>query len=168
MLSVGQEPGGLGAELRIRLVERIEEQQVTQMKEGRFHLAEVEVVPFPESVCAAVMKEGSPAITLFRHHVGIGSISFRRFAQKARIDFMTAAIIQNQFAQRVLADEAGGNEGKVSAEFGQVKEHVVRRATCALGLAAYVGQLLPLREHVNQFDLVDDPVSAAEDTAPSR
>ena len=65
----------------------------------------------------------------------------------------------------ILADQAGGQEGKGSLQAGQVDEEVVGRSAGALGLGANVGQLLPLRIDIDHFDLVNDPVARRQQPA---
>jgi hypothetical protein len=68
-------------------------------------------------------------------------------------------------AQRILADEAGGEERERDAGPGEVNQHVVRGAAGPFGLATDVGELFRLGIDVNHLDLVNDPVAPGEEAA---
>ena len=53
----------------------------------------------------------------------------------ADVDFIFCAILEDLFAERVIAHEAGGVEGEGNAQFGEIDEHIVGSATRALRLA---------------------------------
>jgi hypothetical protein len=67
--------------------------------------------------------------------------------------------------QGILADQTGADQRESRAEFGQIDEDIIGRAASALVLAADIGELLALGIHVDQFDLVDDPVAARDNAA---
>ena len=82
------------------------------------------------------------------------------------IHLVPFAVCEDGYARSVLADEAGGEQGKAHATAGKVEEDV---AGCAAGAGverADVGETLGLREHVNELDLIHDPVAAREQAAP--
>src|SRR5438067_267870 len=81
------------------LSQRIQQQQITKMEQRRLYLRKIQIVPFPESICAAVMKKCPAPISLFRHHIRVRSVSLRSFAEETRIDLVLTAIVQNQFAK---------------------------------------------------------------------
>src|SRR5690349_4434577 len=56
-LSAGQDAGGFGAELGVGLIERIEQKEIAQMKNGSLGAAEVEVVTFPERIGTPIMEK---------------------------------------------------------------------------------------------------------------
>src|SRR5256885_16971294 len=53
LLSGRQQSGRLRAELWIILVQRIQQQQITKMKQRRLYFRKIQILPFPESVRAA-------------------------------------------------------------------------------------------------------------------
>ena len=113
------------------------------------------------------MEKSAAAIGLLGHDIGVGGVGLSGRAQPTGIDFALATITQNSLAERVLADQAGAEEGEICAETSQVHDHVIRGAAGTLaGLAADIGQLLALRVNVNQFDLIDDPIAASQQAAP--
>src|SRR2546426_10962851 len=81
----------------------------------------------------------------------------------ANIDFVLAAILENLFTQRVLVDQSSAEQRKGSLAPGQIDEHIIRSAASALRLPANVSQLLGLRVHIDEFDLVDDPIPASQE-----
>src|ERR1700674_4815586 len=60
MLRLREQAGGPGAELWIRHIERVEQQQVAQMKDTRPARCEIQIVPAPKRVSAAGMEKRSP------------------------------------------------------------------------------------------------------------
>src|SRR3954464_14910826 len=88
LLGCGQQPSAFGPKLRVSLVERVQQQQVPEMKDRRLDLAEIEVLAFPKSVGPAVMEKCATSIALFGHDIGIGSMGIRSFAEEARVDLM--------------------------------------------------------------------------------
>src|SRR5882757_4954965 len=74
LLGAGEETGGFGSKTGVRLIERVEEEQVAKMENRGFGLGKIEVFTFPKSIRAAVVEKGSSAISLFRHDIGVGSI----------------------------------------------------------------------------------------------
>ena len=68
-------------------------------------------------------------------------------------------------AQGVLADQTRAEQGEWRPGLGQRDQNIVRRPAGPLGLAANVAQLFRLGININDFDLIDDPVSAGEQTA---
>src|SRR5438477_6423346 len=168
LLSCGQQPSGLRAELWIALIERIQQQQITKMKEGSFNLGEVEIVSLPKSIRAAIMKKRPPAISLFGHHIGVRSVGFGSFSEQTSVNLVLTAIVENEFAQGILADQPGPQEWEIGAQLREVQENIVWGSAGALGLAADIGKLLPLRKDIDQLDLIDDPITARQNTAPAR
>src|SRR6266478_3377113 len=124
------------------------------MKQGGLYFAKIQILPFPESVCPAVMKKCPASISLFGHHIGVRSISLRSSPQKARINLVLTAIVQNQFAETVLADQTGSHERKIGAQLRHVEQHIIRGAAGPLGLAADIRKLLPLRKDIDEFYLI--------------
>src|SRR5207244_9609061 len=57
-----------------------------------------------------------------------------------------------------------GIQRQTGAEFSQVDQDIVRRPAGALRLAENIGQLLALRKDIDDFDLIDDPIAAGEQT----
>jgi hypothetical protein len=82
-----------------------------------------------------------------------------------RINGVLATVGQNLITQRVLADEPGGHQRERRTGTGEINKDVVGRAAGALRLAADISELLRLRIHVYDFDLVNDPVSTGEQSA---
>ena len=76
--------------------------------------------------------------------------------------FALGAVGQNCLPERVFADQAGRGKRKWRAEFGEIHEHIIRSAAGPLRLAADIGQLLALWIHIDHFDLVNDPISACQ------
>ncbi len=76
------------------------------MKNLRFDPFEIEIVPFPERVGAAMVKKCSPPIFFFRHDVGVGSRRAGVGPQKFCIDVVLRTVLQNMATQIVFADEA--------------------------------------------------------------
>jgi len=112
------------------------------------------------------MKKCPTSISLFSHHIGVRSISFRSFPQKTRIDLVLPAIVQNQFTKAVLAHQTGPHQWKIGAQLRQIKQDVLGSPSGPLRLAANIRKLLPLRKDIDEFYLIDDPVAAAQNTAP--
>ena len=135
------------------------------MEETHLDFVEVQIVAFPERVGAAGMEEGAPAIGLLGHHVGEGRGHLGGGAEMFCVNLVALAIVQDELAQAVPADEARADQREAGAELGQVDEHIVGRAARALRLAEDVRQLLALRIDVDEFDLVNDPITAREDSA---
>jgi len=111
------------------------------------------------------MEKGTAAIAFFGHDIGVGGVGSGAFCEEAGVDFMFAAIVEDQFAERVFADQASGGERKIGAQSGEVNENIIWRAARALRLAADVGQLLALGEDIDELDLVNDPIAAGENAA---
>src|SRR5712692_7500216 len=78
---------------------------------------------------------------------------------------MSAAILQNHFPQGVLAYQSRRQERQAGAELGEVDQDVVRSAAGSGRLAPDVGELFGLRKNVDEFNLVDDPISPGEHAA---
>ena len=72
------------------------------------------------------------------------------------------AIPQDSFAQRIFADQARPKKREGRPESGEVNDHIVGCAARSLSLAADIGQLFRLRIHIDELDLVDDPVAARQ------
>ena len=140
-----QQRGGLGAELFVRRIESIEQQNIAQMKNSRFDSVEIQVASVPQGIGSAVVEKSAAAAVHFRHDIRIGSRRAAGGAQKSRIDPVFPAILQDALAQSVLADPAGAVKGKRRAQSGQIHQDVVRRAAGPLRLAADIGKLFALR-----------------------
>ena len=123
---------------------------------------EIQIRAVPKGVSPTMVKKRPPAAVHFRHHVGVGSGSASRDTQKAGVNVMFLAIVENELAEGVLAHQARGEKGKRGTEFGEINQNVVRRAAAALRLAANVGELLRLRIDINHFDLINDPVATGK------
>ena len=82
------------------------------------------------------------------------------------IDAMAAAIVQDDPAKIVIADQAGGGEGEGSLQARQGDGDIVRRAARAPELAANIGQLIALRIDINHLDLINDPIARSQQAAP--
>ncbi len=163
VLGFGEEGGGAGAVLFVVEVEGIEEEQVAQVEEAGFGAGEVDIGAVPEGVGAAVMEERASSAALLGHDIGVGGVGFRGGGEVFGIDVVGAAVLDDVFAEGVLSDEAGGEEGERGADLGEVEEDVVGGTACAGLLSADVGELFRGGVDVDEFDLVDDPVAAAED-----
>lgn len=161
-LRLGQQPRGFGAEAGVRLIQRVEQEQVAQVKEARVDLAKIQIVAAPQGIGASGMKERSPPMPLLGHHVGVRSGRFGGDAQVLDVHLVLAARSEDMFAKGVLAYQAGGEERERGAGPGEVHQDVIGRASGALGLATNVGELFRLRIHIDHLDLVDDPVAAGE------
>ena len=111
--------GGFGAEFRVGRIQRIEQQQITEMKNTGFVFFEIQVRAVPQGIGAAMMKKSAMAAGLFRHDIGVGSGGQRGGAQMPGVDAMTAAILQNGPAQIIIADQTGAAERERGAASGQ-------------------------------------------------
>src|SRR3954470_1802065 len=138
------------------------------MKKRRLGAAEIDVIAFPKCIGSAVVKESPATVALLSHDIGVGSIGVRALGEKASVDLMLAAIVEDEIAQSVFADQPRAREREIGPQFGEVEQDIVGSAAGALGLAANVGELLALREDIDELDLIDDPVAARKNTAPSR
>src|SRR2546429_9491896 len=105
------------------------------------------------------MKERAPAVTLLSHDIGVGGRSLLRSSNKSGIDLMPPAVRQNLASQIIITDQTGSDQRKRRGAFGEIDQHVVRRAPGSLRLAADIAQLFRLGINVDDFDLINDPVS---------
>ena len=105
-----QQPPGPGSELGVRQVQRIQQQKVTKMEDPGAHFAEFKILCIPQRIRAPRMKERSPAVPLFGHHISVRSGSFPGSFDEASIDAVCPAILQNLPSQIILTDQPGSEE----------------------------------------------------------
>ena len=161
-----QQLGRLGAELRVLRVERIEQQQVAEMKMLRLDFCEIQIAAGPECVGTAQVKESPPAAGLLGHHVGERGHRLRGDAEVFGIKLVLLAIGEDGRASGVVADESGGVEREARAAAREIEQHVVGRAAGARVLRADVGEALRARQCVNQLYVVNDPVATGQQAMP--
>ena len=70
--AVGQQPGGFGAEVGIRFIQGIQQEQVAEVEDAGFGFREIKVLPAPEGIGAAIMEKGAVATVLLGHDIGVG------------------------------------------------------------------------------------------------
>src|SRR5205814_8066648 len=68
-LSGGQQSRSFGSVLRIGLVKRVQEQQITEMKNARAAVLKVQIRSGPERISAAGVEERAPPVALLGHHI---------------------------------------------------------------------------------------------------
>src|SRR6185295_5596261 len=117
----------------------------TEMKDPDAGSCKIQIISAPKGIGAASVKKSAPIMTLFSHDISIGSRSFGRHRQMANIDMMSAAVLNDLFAQGITPDQPGAMQWERDSRFRQILEHIVRRATCALRLIAYIPKLFGLR-----------------------
>src|SRR4051794_28680707 len=108
------------------------------MKKRRLGAAEIDVIAFPKCISSAEVKESPATIALLSHDIGGGSIGIRALGGKARVDRMLAAIVEDEIAQSVFADQPRASEREIGPQFGEVEQDIVGSAPGTLGLAANV------------------------------
>jgi hypothetical protein len=84
------------------------------------------------------------------------------------IDAVTAAIFQDYAAQIVVTDHSGAHQREGDLQAGQTDEDVIGSPAGALGLGANIGQLIALGVNINDFNLVNDPVSCRQQAGTRR
>jgi len=158
-----QQAGGAGAEGAIRLIERVQQEQIAEVKNAGACPGEIEIGPAPMGVGAASMEEGPAAMTLFGHDIGVGGRRLGSGGKVPDVDPMAAAIVEYLSSQGILTNQAGAKEREGSAGLGKIVQNIVGCAAGALGLAADVAQLLGLRVNIDDLDLIDDPVATGQE-----
>jgi hypothetical protein len=80
---------------------------------------------------------------------------------------VAATVLQNHPAKIVISYQSGGEKWKRRLQSRQVDKHIIRRAAGALGLSAYIRQLIALRVNVDDLYLVNDPIAGRQQTGSS-
>ena len=111
-LRLAQQGGRFGAMLGVGRVQRVEQQQVAQVKNAGADLLEIQPGPVPERIGPAMMKESAMTVALFGHDIGVGSRRERSGLKVARIDAMLPAIFEDDPAQIVIAHQSRRQQRK--------------------------------------------------------
>ena len=110
------------------------------------------------------MKKSPASMTLLGHDIGVGGWRLSSCAQPASVDATPATIIEDNFSGAILTDKSGAQERKRNSGSSQAHQHVVRGAAGPLRLRSNVSKLFRLRIHIDDFDLIDDPIASREET----
>ena len=111
----GQQRGRSSAELLVGRIERVEQQQVAEMKNPRLDSGQIQVVSLPQRIGPPVVEKGAAASVHLGHDIGVGSRRLAGGAQKPRVDPVLPAILQDELAQIVLAHQTGSEQWKRDA-----------------------------------------------------
>ena len=137
------------------------------MENARLGFLEIKVISVPKRIRAACVKKCPSAMTLFGHDIGIRGRRFGSPRDVLGVNFVRAAGLEDLPAERIFADEARAKKGERGARFGQINQDIVGSASGPLGLGANVAELLGFGIHINQLDLIDNPIAAREQAAAS-
>ena len=159
-----QHPGGGCAEFRIGLIQQIEEQEVAKVEDFGIRSGEGKMFRCEEGIGSTLMEKGAASGGLDGHHIGVGG-GCRLVSENAgTIDTMCIALSVNPVPRGIRADQADACEWKRGAQASEVEEHIEGGAAVAGRFSQYVGERILLRIGVDEFEFVDNPVAAGEDS----
>ena len=156
----------LGAELCIFRIQRIQQEQVAEMKMFGAVPGKIQVVASPECVGAARVEERAPPALLLGHHVGGCGRCLRCSAEVFGVNLVPLALGENGRARSVFANESGGEEREAHAALCKVEQDIAGRAAGAGVVRVDIGEVPGWRQGVDQLHLVNAPVSAGQQAAP--
>jgi hypothetical protein len=169
----GAETRGLGASQNLCgngamgfawCVHSVKEQEVTEVKDFRRRLGKVEMRAAEECVCAAGMEEGAAAGPLNRHDIGVTRGCLLGLGELMGANSKAGAISYDFLSVFVLADESGCFQGEGGSHKGEIHEDIVGGASRAMGTRENICKRVLRGPSVDDFDVVDDPVAACENT----
>ena len=160
----GKHGGGGGTSVRARGVEGVEQQEIAEVKNLRVGGGKIKVRGGEQGVGAALVEKRAARSVAHRHHIGVAGGGFTGGAQLRGRDAVGGAVGENGSTIGVVADEAHRFKGKRGAEAREILEQIVGGAAVAVGLGEDGGEGVLGWPRVDEFDVVDDPVAAGEDS----
>ena len=159
-----QHPGGGGAEFRIGLIQQIEEQEVAKVEDFGIRSGEGKMFGCEEGIGSTLMEKSAASGGLDGHHIGVGSGCRGMSENAGAINAVRIALSVNPVPIGIRTDQADACERKGGAQAGEVEEHIEWATAIAGGFRQAVGERVLLRIGVDEFQFVDDPVAAGEDS----
>ena len=148
--------------------QRVQQEQVAEMKNLRLRLGKIQFFAIPLGIRATIVEERATTTRHFRHHIGVRCRGLGSHGEKLRVDTELLAVVEDLRAEGVFAHQTGTLQREFGSQHGKIYQHVIRRTTRAFVLAVDIGELFPLGKNVDKFDLVDDPIAAGQNALPIR
>ena len=134
------------------------------MKNFGLRLAEIEVPGTEHGIGAEMVEESAPPAATDRHRIGVARWRVFGLMKLADANADRLAITQNPVAIGIMADEACGFEWIADPHRCKVLEDIVGTAAVRGRLALDEGEHVLLGVAVDELDVIDDEISAGEDS----
>ena len=151
----------------VGLIERREQQQVSQMKNPAFERRDRHVINIENRVGSPQMKERAGTGLFDRHHVGVARLLAGTNLESGDVGRKLPDLIEDPSAVVVVTHEPDRFERKRSIQSTELDQHVERRSAGPHLLAKDVGQHPGVGPDVDDLQMIDNPGSGQRKSAAS-